>query len=183
MMNERRRGAGFDSHRYAHSVLARICIPMSLRFILLGLTLLFTAHAVNAQPSVEGRRETRLFELSFAADDKAPNEMFHTAARYWISKSSRGWERNIVAWAVQGGYGPLEDGTNLAKKCFYILSLIGKPDKQPIFAANDAVAFKAIDNDVVVVRRFDRHTMPIALKEIFDVLGVRDEYRTRFTFK
>ncbi len=125
--------------------------------------------------------DRRLVEVSFATDDKAPTQMFHTVVTLWISEKNRGSSRDVYSWAHQGGYG---SDTNTFKKATGSLKLLRALDEPKILpeSPNQIVTVRCADGDKWVVRRFPIDKVPDKIHQILTIMGFKDADFSRLTF-
>lgn len=122
-----------------------------------------------------------LVEVTFAADDKAPTEMFHTIVTLWISEKNRGSDRNVYSWALQRGYSPDSDTRKKASESVKLLKSLDEPEVLPE-SPNQIVTVRCAEGDKWIAKRFPIDQVPAEVHQILTIMGFPDEEFNRLKF-
>lgn len=147
-------------------------------FILLAL-LCNSVFAADPTNSVNGYKH--LVEVSFAADDRPPHQMFHEVDILWISEKYIGADRDYYSWADHGSFGPDTSTSEKAAKCRKLLKTIDEPKQLPD-SPNKIVTVKYTDGDKTIVKKFPIDAVPSEIHQTLSIMGFPDSAFDRLKF-
>jgi hypothetical protein len=130
-------------------------------------------------PGAAGDRH--LVEVTFALDDKAPTEDFHTVVTFWLSEKSKGTSRWIFNWASQGGHGPETNAIEKASKGLRLIRALDQPKALPE-SRNQIVTVRCSDGEQTLVRKFSIERVPSQVHEILRMMAASEAELTRLKF-
>jgi hypothetical protein len=125
--------------------------------------------------------DTRLVEVSFVTDDKAPTERFHTVVTLWISEKNRGSSRDSHSWARRGGYRADPQTLSKATMSLKLLKGLDEPKVLPE-SPSHIVTVRCAERGKWIVRRFPIDQVPEEVRQILTIMGFEDAEFSRLTF-
>ena len=115
-----------------------------------------------------------LVEVTFATDDKAPRESFHTVLTLFISEKRVGMRRDVFDWAHQGGYNSDTNALEKAAKCKKLMMALDQPKDLPD-SPNQIVTVRCMDGEKIVVKKFPIERVPTEVHQMLILMGCSDE--------
>ena len=100
---------------------------------------------------------------------------------FWLSELSRGSDRDVYAWAIQGSSTPDPDTKKKAAESLELLQSLDEPKILPD-SPNQIVTIRCADGDKWIVKRFPIDKVPAEIHEILTIMGVQDAQIERLTF-
>ena len=125
--------------------------------------------------------DKRLVEVSFAADDKPPTQIFHIVHTFYISEHKIGFDRFVYDWATQGGYSPSPEAHKKADECIKLLESLDEPKKIPD-SPNQILTVRYAHEDKMVIKKFPIDAVPSKVHQVLTIIGCRDDELKRIRF-